>query len=276
MKRKNIISLTIAFAFLTMAITGILLYIKQKAHAVEITHTLFGLLFIGFAAFHVINNWGSITSYSKDKKSGKFQKELVVASSIFGVLLIGSVTELFEPLAEAGKFFAGKRPERAQMLNFEEVKTNQETKGQAAEITIQKGEHVDLPATSIWIETADRKFAETIFIPATIQTLPSGVEDVREALREGEATKTPFSATNFKALNAKNAAAKANFEGVTPLENFLIKTKINTPTPFVVVVEIKNGAKTETYETVVDKAAGAYKFQGTASNLMAKGILSFD
>lgn len=57
MKNKNIISLTIGFAFLSIAVTGILLYIKQKSHAAEITHTVFGLIFIGFAIFHIMNNW---------------------------------------------------------------------------------------------------------------------------------------------------------------------------------------------------------------------------
>jgi len=62
MKKKNIISLSVAFAFLALSITGILLYVKQKAHAVEMTHTIFGLIFVSFAVFHIVNNWSSITA----------------------------------------------------------------------------------------------------------------------------------------------------------------------------------------------------------------------
>ena len=54
MKKKNLISLSVAFAFLALSITGILLYVKQKAHAVEMTHTIFGLIFVSFAIFHII------------------------------------------------------------------------------------------------------------------------------------------------------------------------------------------------------------------------------
>ena len=97
-----------AFAFLSLSITGILLYIKQKAHAVEITHTIFGLIFVGFAIFHIVNNWSSITIYSKEKTSGKFQKEFIIAGLVFGLVLVGTVTEVLEPVAEAGRFLRGK------------------------------------------------------------------------------------------------------------------------------------------------------------------------
>ena len=109
MKRKNIISLSVAFAFLSLSITGILLYIKQKAHAVEITHTVFGLIFVGFAIFHIVNNWSSITGYSKERTSGIFKKEFIIAFLVFGVVLAGTASEILEPVAEAGKIFAGKK-----------------------------------------------------------------------------------------------------------------------------------------------------------------------
>ena len=62
MKNKNLVSLTIAIAFFLLATTGILLYVKQKAHFIEMTHTIFGLVFISYAIFHIFNNWDSIST----------------------------------------------------------------------------------------------------------------------------------------------------------------------------------------------------------------------
>lgn len=79
MKRKNFISLSLAFIFLTLSTSGVLMYLKQKAHPVEMAHTIFGLLFVGFAIFHIVNNWGSLKLYSKDKVTRSWKKELMVA-----------------------------------------------------------------------------------------------------------------------------------------------------------------------------------------------------
>lgn len=138
MKRKNIISLTIAIAFLILGFSGILLYIKQKPHFVEMTHTIFGLLFISFAIFHIRNNWGSIKSYSKDRVSGSLKKELAVASLIGGIILILSVTEVLEPVAEFGRVFAPARKKGPQGVNFEEKTTLQDQKGKDATLLLQK------------------------------------------------------------------------------------------------------------------------------------------
>ncbi|MBK8776409.1 MAG: DUF4405 domain-containing protein [Saprospiraceae bacterium] len=85
MKSKQVISLSIAFAFLALSLTGILLYIKQKTHEIEITHTVFGLCFIGFAIFHILNNWSSIRGYSYEKLKSAWSKEIKIVGIAFVV-----------------------------------------------------------------------------------------------------------------------------------------------------------------------------------------------
>lgn len=138
MKKKNIISLTIAFAFFILGLSGILLYIKQKPHFVEMTHTIFGLLFISFAIFHIKNNWGSLKAYSKDKVSGSWKKELTVAALIGGVILILSVTEILEPVAEFGRIFAPPRKGGPQGISFQEKTSLEGQEGKDATILLQK------------------------------------------------------------------------------------------------------------------------------------------
>ncbi len=68
MKSRNYTSLTIAFAFIAIAITGLSLYFGVKSEAIETIHVLFGWIFTGFAIAHIWFNFKSIRNYSKDRK----------------------------------------------------------------------------------------------------------------------------------------------------------------------------------------------------------------
>jgi hypothetical protein len=164
MKKKNIISLSIAFAFVVLGTSGILLYIKQKPHFVEMTHTIFGLIFFGFAIFHIVNNWGSLKNYSKDKTTGAFKKELLVASIIGLIVLTLSVTEVLEPVAEFGRIFAPKRgPKPDAGISFQEKTTLDSTNGVATTFILQKVK--DQEAANLNIEVVDStgKVLETLY-----------------------------------------------------------------------------------------------------------------
>jgi hypothetical protein len=161
MKNKNLVSLTIAIAFFILATTGILLFVKQKAHFIEMTHTIFGLVFISYAIFHILNNWDSIKAYSKDRKSGSIKKELVVASLITGIILVLSVTEVLEPVAEFGKIFASgdKRPST---VNFAEKKTLDSSNGDAVVFFLQKRKQVAFSGVSVEVADTTGKVLVTL------------------------------------------------------------------------------------------------------------------
>jgi hypothetical protein len=152
MKRKNFISLSLAFIFLSLSTTGILMYLKQKAHPVEMAHTIFGLLFVGFAIFHIVNNWGSIKLYSKDKVTRSWKKELMVAGlGAIGILVL-AVTGVLEPVAEFGRIFAPKR-EGGATVNFQVKSTLDSLEGKSATLILQRNK--DAMFTPIKVELAD-------------------------------------------------------------------------------------------------------------------------
>ena len=164
MKKKNIISLSIAFAFVVLGTTGILLYIKQKPHFVEMTHTIFGLIFFGFAIFHIVNNWGSLKNYSKDKTTGSFKKELIVASTIGLIVLTLALTEVLEPIAEFGRIFAPKKGPRPDAgISFQEKTTLDSTNGQAATFILQKTKENEAASLSIEVADSTGKIIETLY-----------------------------------------------------------------------------------------------------------------
>jgi Domain of unknown function (DUF4405) len=270
MKRKNIISLSVAFAFLSLSITGILLYIKQKAHAVEITHTIFGLIFVGFAIFHILNNWSSITGYSKEKKSGKFQKEFIVAFLVFGVVLAGTASEILEPVAEAGRIFAPKRPPRPEKLSFEEVKTNQDSKGTALRVLVEINKETELPIVAIWVEDADHKFVENLYVPAKQAKMPKSEEEARE----GHFEMSDFKPESLPTWQAKANSKKPNFEKETPRENFVVNSKTTAKGTFYVMMEVKSKDKNEVYEAKVDVVNGGIaKLQSKGNGLIKSGLV---
>lgn len=270
MKRKNIISLSIAFAFLSLSITGILLYVKQKAHAVEITHTVFGLIFVGFAIFHIVNNWSSITGYSKERKSGKFQKEFIIAGLIFGIVLLGTASEFLEPVAEAGKFLAPKRPKRPEMLSFEEVKTNQDSKGTNLRVLVEKNKETELPIVAIWVEDANHKFMENLYVPAKQAKMPKSEEEARE----GHFDMSDFKPESLSKWQAIATSKTPLSEKETPHENFVVNSKTSAKGTFYVIMEVKSKDKSEVYEAKVDTTTGRLsKLQSKSNSLIKSGLI---
>lgn len=273
MKRKNIISLSVAFAFLSLSITGILLYIKQKAHAVEITHTVFGLIFVGFAIFHIINNWSSITGYSKtrtsDKTPSKFRKEFIIAFLVFGVVLAGTASEILEPVAEAGKIFAKKRPPKPESLSYEEVKTNQDSKGTALRVLVELNKETELPIVAIWVEDADHKFVENLYVPTKEAKMPASEEEANE----GHFDISDFKPTSLPTWQAKASVKSSLSEKETPHENFVVNSKTTAKGNFYVMMEVKSKDKNEVYEAKIEAVNGGISKLKSESNALIKSGL---
>ena len=136
--KKHIVSLIILFIFLVMGITGILLYIKQKAEPIENSHTIFGLLFIVMVCFHIYNNWKSIKNYSTKKETSGMSKTFVLVLVGGIVVLVMAMTEVLEPIAEFGRLFAPKKGPRPEQIAFVEKNINTDKQGQSITLLIQK------------------------------------------------------------------------------------------------------------------------------------------
>ncbi len=280
MKNKNLVSLTIGFAFLVMSITGLLLYFNLKFG--ETLHIIFGLIFFGFAIFHIVNNWASITGYSKSRKTQSIQKEFWVAFGIFALFLIGGATEIepFKTLAHGGKILMGGGKKRQDdKLAFTEVTTNKDIKGTALSIMIQKGKEAKLPIIAIWTEDSAHNFVEPLFVPKQIVSLDEEHQNmpVDIAIREGEAIISNFSATVLPSLSKKTSSVKPNFEKASPSENFVLKTNTKATRLFYVVMSIKNDTQIEDYSVAIDpQTTSIAKFQLADKKLINKGIIEVE
>lgn len=243
MKNKNLVSLTIGFAFLAMSITGVLLYLKQKAHFIEITHTLVGLLFTGFAIFHIKNNWDSIMGYSKSRKTGNIQKELIWSGVIALVIVVGGLTEILEPIAEVGKLFAsGGKGGRPPFLM--EVQSNEKSSGKEFDLVLVKNKGSEESDIAVWVEDTASHALESILVGQKFTT---------------------------------NNQLKPNVEKPIPSGNILLTSKLSASVPCILKVEVKKGEKTEVYQAKINSAeqAAAFTLSGDTKEFVKTGVLSF-
>jgi hypothetical protein len=206
MKRKNFISLSMAFIFLFLSTTGILMYLKQKAHPVEMAHTIFGLLLIGFAIFHIANNWGSIKLYSKDKVTRSWKRELLVAGLGAAVVLTLATTGVLEPVAEFGRIFAPKR-QNIPTVNFQIKSTLDTSEGKPATLILQRTKEGQF--TPVKVELADSAGKTVAILYEDPAVIPADNKERR------------------------------------PLSNVFVDTRINQAAPFRIVVSAEK-SKSET------------------------------
>ena len=105
---KKTVSLTLAFSFLVMTVTGIMLYIAPKGKvAYWADWKMFGLsktqygdihitsmvLFVAIAVWHIYYNWKPLISYIKNsaKQITLFKKELLIAFAINVFFVAGTL-----------------------------------------------------------------------------------------------------------------------------------------------------------------------------------------
>lgn len=242
MKNKNLVSLSVALVFVGLSITGLLIYFGQKSRGIEHTHAWFGVLFVGAAVFHIVNNWSSLKGYTVARRSGAVQKEFIVPALVVGAFAagIGFNVPAFDALANAGKkLFAGERPKGPERLTFEEIRTNQTASGTPLTLILQKPKKEVPPVLVAWVEDSARRFVENLFVPAQL-------------VGEKGPEPTPFNPALLPDWQAKARNQQPNYERSTPTESFLLHTKTIATGPYFVVVALRSGEKTERYEAKID------------------------
>jgi Domain of unknown function (DUF4405) len=278
MKRKNIVSLTIAFAIVCLGTTGLLLYFGLKPQAVTAIHVLFGLLFIGFVIFHIKNNWSSLKVYTKERKSSIIHKEFYVAAGIAIVVLTGAGFNLppFGELVHAGEeLVRGERREgRFNRTQFTDISTNKDVKGNALNLIIQKKQNIVNPVMAIWIEDSARQFVQNLFVPAKIMTIDSEEKDIRRAIQEGEISMEKLNPAVLPQWQSKTKDTASNYADPTPTDNFFLHTKSIAVKKYYVMVEIKNDNTTEVYESFVDTSRGnTFSIRSKNNALLDRAII---
>jgi|WetSurSiteA1Bulk_404760.scaffolds.fasta_scaffold00754_5 hypothetical protein len=279
MKNRNLISLAVVFGFLSIGLTGILMYFGQRG-GVTTVHVIFGLLFTAVALFHMINNWNSIKLYTRDKQKRSIRKEFILVNVVLLAVLIGAAVNLkpFTALAHAGEELSRGENERGRdffrNVSFEEIFTNKEVNSTSLSFIIQKSNISAAPLIAIWVVDSTGRFVENLFVPAKMNILPPDVEDVRRAIFENKVEKADLKPELLSEWSASSGDKKPNYEGATPVENFFLNTKTSAGDRFSVLLEINNNGTKEIYTTDVDLSAGKiFRLVAKDHKLLTRAIL---
>lgn len=260
MKKKNIISLSIALAFLFLSATGLLLYFGLKPEFVTAVHVLLGLVFIGFAIFHIKNNWPSLKVYTKDRKEGGIEKEFLVAAGVVTVFLLGAGFGLppFNEIQHFGEDLTrgGGGRKGFDKTSFDKLIVKQDKQGKTVELIIQKSHEVITPVITAWAVDTAGNFIDNIFVPAKTIEVTSSEADKRHALFEGETETKKFTPSMMPAWQSATKDTAANYAEATPTDNFFLESKTIAGDKFQLLLEIKDNDKSELYKGTVDLTKG--------------------
>jgi hypothetical protein len=279
MKNKNFVSLSLSLVFLTLSVTGLLLYLVKHNKETTSIHVVFGLLFLSFAVFHISNNWSSLISYAKSRTEGSLQKELLLSITIVGIFLAGAwlgippfseVEELGEEIRNGG----GER-KRETRVTFNEIETNQGIAGKLINLIIQKDKSAALPVIAIWVEDSTHTFVENLFVPS--KTLSTEEKDIQEAIREGEVEEKLLDATLLPIWNDRAKSKNPNYENATPVDNFILKTKTSATGVYSIFIEINSAGGSEVYEALVSASKEtAIRFKSKQGKFLTRALLEID
>lgn len=167
MKNKSYLTLFMAYCFVVIAITGIMMYLLRHSNTTSAIHTTLGLLFLAFVGFHVKNNWSSLKAYSIKRKKATISKAFVV------VLLAGlAVTAaIYANLAPFRSIYDWGNQIRASQdkaegdgeIRYQLISTNAQINGREIEVEITKGPKDYYTVMAIWVEDAKGNYVETLF-----------------------------------------------------------------------------------------------------------------
>jgi uncharacterized membrane protein len=279
MKNKNLVSLSLSLTFLTLSITGLLLYLIKHNKETTSIHVVFGLLFISFAIFHIINNWSSLISYAKTRSGASIQKELIVSLVIVGVFLGGTWLRIppfgeIEELGEEIRNGEGEREREAKVV-FNEIETKKDAGGNTVNIILQKEKNVVLPVIAIWVEDSTHTFVENLFVPS--KTLSVDEEDIEEAVREGEVEEKPFAPTLLPTWSGKVKDQRSTYNSYTPTGDFILNTKVLAKGSYSIFLEILAGGKIELYEALVDSDnEKVFSFKSEDGKILIRALVEIE
>ena len=275
MNKKKLVSFGVAAVFLALGTTGLLLYLVQHNKPTKVIHTVFGLFFVAVAIFHIINNWGSLVSYLKEKGVMRLNREFLFVLVLSAVSVVGAGLLLppFEWIEEFGEELrSGDRP-KTPKLSYNRIETNGDKDGSPIRIQIEKDRGTLIPVIGIWAEDSSGA-VENLFVPAKMLKVFEGEEGNEEhAVREGEVEPVQLSPEALAIWRSKATGASPNYEDVTPREDLMLDTKVSAKGPVTVYVEIYSLGKSEIYQASLSASGSVGRLESAGgAGTMLKGF----
>lgn len=241
---RPLVSILMLGGFLTILVTGLVSYGMRYNSLLSATHTIFGLLFVGYGLFHLKNNLRPLVSYIKKPVMRKWLwgSALLVPITVLGVA-IGLPP--FQWATDLGYALKELRPIDRQISSTLYTKMSQT--GRGLSIDIKAGEHYSgpgakvmgvtttgVPQMAVWIESVNGDYIETLYVTKKASNSSYigsifGGEEVRrpEALPHWSHSRGVASEDGLLMPSAAQPLADA-LTGATPLASYDLRSSTST------------------------------------------------
>ena len=250
MKYRKIVSLSIAFSFVVLSVTGFLSYFYDYSRVLATVHTVFGLLLTFGVICHLSNNWKPLKSYSE----GKILFLVLVGGLAFLTAAYFQVRPLQDFMDSGARSKAGNKKSISHS-NYDYVAMNL---GKDIELSIDllRGEHYWHPQMAVWVEDTLGNYLESLYVSkATAQGLFFGGRN-KENFKEFDQSQQTN--TDYRRVNAlpvwshkrgrlyedgwvvptREEPLPDAITGATFVDNFVLNSSVDYINRFVVMVEI--------------------------------------
>jgi hypothetical protein len=116
-----------------------------------------------------------------------------------------------------------------------------------------------LPVIAIWTEDSAGHVVDNLFVPSNALVPENTEEDIEDVIAEGELEEIKFDPSVLPVFNSRINSVKANFEGPTPSDNFVLHTKAKLLPATMVVVELSSMQNHSLYKLKTDSQVRAFK-----------------
>lgn len=242
---RKLVGISIALTFFVLGITGIIMYLIPYSKMVASIHTLFGIVFIGAAIFHLKNNWKVLKTYStENKRKSSFtpSKPFYIVAAISLLFLVGQLYALppMDLIYQWGNSLRNSQQGVSANNNEYELIELPNAVGKTnIAIEAKKGASFKYPLFAVWLENTEGEYLQTLYVSNSIATsvfqygkkegdkwLP-GILYRPEAL-PGWSHKSSHKGTptEIKTDNKKSLSNIDAYSGATPSTNFIINSSI--------------------------------------------------
>ncbi|WP_394829161.1 hypothetical protein [Pendulispora albinea] len=261
---RSLVSLLVAAGFLVLTGTGLLLFFVKHDNRTAAIHTLFGLVFLGVAVFHIRNNFRALKGYGYKPQPKRFalKPEFYLTLVPAMLLLAGLFFELpgFAAVYEWGNRWRSQQANiREERPIYQHLETNVSGRGVSLELEVRKGSKFQYPLFAVWIESPEGQFLQTLYVSKAIGSnhfteAPAGVKSVA-SIRRPEAL--PYWG-HRRGIRASDGYYLPDAEHLVPdvvsaataTENWRLHTKTDAPLPaFTIYFEVNQSWDWNDYYT---------------------------
>lgn len=155
---RKIVSISIAFSFIVLFVTGVLSYLQAYARITATLHTVFGILFSVGVFCHIANNIKPLKRYGSEKKT-------IAVFSVVSFLFLGAYFQAapFQKLMDYGAAQKATTEKTLNQTTYEIIEMNTH---KAIQLTLDvlRSKHYWHPQMAVWTEDVEGNYLETIFV----------------------------------------------------------------------------------------------------------------